>query len=67
MTDKQTAHFRCHCGRNARVTPTHSVFEFDYVCECGNRGVISWSHQHQPPRYIGEEQQPSLFREEREE
>lgn len=55
---------RCErCGATCPVT-RDSPFEFLFSCPNGHGGgILSWSHQHEPPVFAEPEQppQPSLF------
>lgn len=43
---------RCECGAAIAITPTVSLWEFEYACEaCRRGGIISWAHGEEPPDY----------------
>jgi len=35
------------------VTATASAWEFEWACDCGRGGVISWAHATNPPFWDG--------------
>jgi len=56
----QKATGRCECGAVLGYVPTVSPWEFDWRCERGHRGTVSWAHASPPPAYGGPVQ-PDLF------
>ncbi len=49
----QADHGRCECGAAIVIRPTVSPWEFEYACEaCRRGGVISWTREEPPPRYV---------------
>lgn len=54
---------RCDCGELMPVTPTASLWDFDWSCGCGRRGSIAWNSDKPPPRYTPIVTQADLFRE----
>lgn len=52
----QAPTIRCECGLPVRVIP-ESAYEFAWRCDhCQRAGVVSWSHEQDPPRFLGETQ-----------
>lgn len=54
MNDTQKDHDHCPaCGGRRIILPIISLWEFEAVCPaCQQRGLISWSHESPPPRYL---------------